>query len=137
MNRLIAIFYFVLSLYGCDAGGSTFVHRVQADGTDTFYIEAGVLPGVTLVQCLRSASGRCYYTLFPRDCAAAPGRAPGSARAASTDGDRCRAEPVRRFAIAQGDSRRVRGLQSFRPCVSAGRGTAGPDCGLPEPMAAR
>jgi hypothetical protein len=130
VNKLIALCYFVLSLYGCDVGGSTFVHRTQVGGTDTLYIERGAQPGVARFDCLRSASGRCYYTLFPRECA--PAHVPTGKRI-----DRCPTEPVRHFAIANGGSHQVAGLQRFRMCVSAEDGTPGPDCGRPEPIAAR
>lgn len=130
MNKLIALCYFVLSLYGCDVGGSTFVHRAQTDGADTLHARAVVEGGVARFECLRSASGRCYYTVFPRDCASPP--APTGERLA-----RCLAMPVERFAVAEGDSRQVPGLRGIRPCVSAEEGPPGPDCQLPRPIAAR
>ena len=130
MNKLIALCYFVLSLYGCDVGGSTFVTRTHADGTDTLYSKAVVQGGVARFECLRSASGQCYYTLFPRDCASTP--APTGKPIAG-----CLSEPVERFAVAEGDSRQIPGLQRFHPCVSAEDRTPGADCEVPEPLAAR
>lgn len=128
--KLMALFYFVLSLFGCDVDGSTFVTRTSVDGADTLYSKAHVEAGVARFECLRSASGRCYYTVFPRDCASTRG---------STDkrADSCLSEPVERFAIANGDSRQIPGLQSFRLCVSAEDGAPGPDCEVPEPIATR
>ncbi len=130
MNKLIALCYFVLSLYGCDVGGNTFVHRTHVGGADTLYSKVVTQPGVARFQCLRSASGQCYYTLFPRDCASTPG-ATGK-RSAS-----CQSEPVKHFAIAIGDSRWIAALQNFSLCVSAEDATPGPDCEVLEPMAAR
>ena len=134
MNKLIALCYFVLSLYGCDVGNSTFVHRARTDGADTLHARSVVEAGVARFECLRSASGRCYYTVFPRDCAApsAAARASGNTRS-----DRCRAEPLDRFALAAGDSRQIAGLHRFRPCVSERDETPGPDCDLPASVAAR
>lgn len=127
MNRLIAIFYFVLSLYGCDVGGSTFVDR-----SDTLYSRVVAQAGVARFECLRSSSGQCHYTVFPRGCTSASGAAsaPGTARI-----DGCRPEPLDRFAIAAGDSRQIPGLHRFRPCVSAADAMPGPDCDLPDPVA--
>ena len=129
MNRLIAIFSFVLSLYGCDVGGSRFVDR-----SDTLYSKVVVQAGVARFECLRSSSGRCYYTVFARDCASASWwvLATGAPRI-----DRCRPEPLDRFAIVAGDSRQIPGLQRFRPCVSADSAAPGPDCEAPDPIAAR
>ena len=129
MNKLIALFYFVLSLFGCDIGGSTFVHLTQLGGPDTLYSSVPTQPGVSRFVCLRSASGQCYYTLFPSDCTAsmATGNHNGS----------CKAQPIKRFVIAEGGSRQVAELERFRLCVSAEDGLPGPDCELPRPIAAR
>lgn len=135
MNKLIALIYFVLSLYGCDAGGGTYITRVRADGADTLYSKATAQSGVARFECLRSASGQCYYTVFPHDCASTPGRAAGSSTGQRTD--RCGSEPVERFAIASGDSRQIPGLQNFHLCVSTEDETPGPDCEMPKPLAAR
>jgi len=129
VNRLIAVFYFVLSLYGFDVG-STIVHRINVDGSQALHSKVVAQPGVARFECLRSASGRCYYTLYPRECAsidAAAGRA----------SVRCPSGPVRHFAIANGDSREIAALPRFRLCVSTEDGTPGPDCEAPEPIAAR
>lgn len=129
MNRLIAIASFVLSLYGCDVGGSTFVDR-----TDSVYSKVVAHAGVARFECLRSSSGQCYYTVFPRDCASASWWAlvPGAVSI-----DNCRPEPLERFAIAAGDSHQIPGLQRFRPCVSAQDAAPRPDCDLPAAIAAR
>lgn len=137
MNKLIAVCYFVLSLYGCDVGGSTVVHRAQTDGSDILYSKVVAQPGVTRFECVRSASGRCYYTVFPRDCASAPGSAARSTSGSATESatkstskriGRCPAAPVERFAIASGDRRQIPGLPSFHLCVSAEDAVPGPDC---------
>lgn len=133
MNKLIALFYFVLSLYGCDVGGSTFVHR-SVGGTDVLYSSVPAQPGVARFVCLRSDSGQCHYTLFPRACASTPA-------SASTSGidriARCPADQVQRFAVAEGRSRRIPELQRFRLCVGAADGEPGTDCEMPEPIATR
>ena len=132
MNTLIALIYFVLSLYGIDIGGSTLVHRAHVDGADTLYSRVVAHPGQARFECLRSASGRCYYTLVRRGCDAPTRLVP------ATPIDVCRPAPVARFAVAPGDSRKVTGLERFHVCVSTGDGTPAPmDCIASESVAAR
>lgn len=132
MNKLIAIVSFALSLYGCDVGGSTFVHRSSADGSDVLYSKVVAKPGLARFECLRSASGQCFYTLYSRDCATAP----------APDGDpkqppvaACIPRPVQRFALASGQSRQVPALSAFRMCVSTEPEAAIPGCEAPDPIA--
>lgn len=130
MTKLIALIYLVLSLYGCDVGGSTFVHRVQRDGVDTLHSRVVAQPGLARFECLRSASGQCHYTVLPRPCAASADAAGQRAK--------CRSAPPQRFAIADGDSRQIARLRRFRVCVSAeGAPAAGADCAAPAIVASR
>lgn len=130
MNKLIALCYFVLSLYGCDVGSSTSVYRAQADGADVLYSKVVTQAGIARFDCVRSASGKCHYSVFSRDCASVPdsGQAPPA---------RCVTKPIERFAIADGDSRMIPGLQTFSVCVSAEDATKGADCRMLEPVSAR
>jgi hypothetical protein len=130
MNKLIALCYFVLSLYGCDVGSSTSVYRAQADGSDVLYSKVVTQAGIARFDCVRSASGKCHYSVFSRECAAAP----DSGR---TSPARCASKPIERFAIADGDSRMIPGLQTFSVCVSAEDATKGADCRMLEPVAAQ
>ena len=132
MNKLIALCAFVLSLFGCDGGGTTFVHRSSVDGNDALYSKAHVQAGVARFECLRSESGQCHYTVYPRDCAQGP-VAPGSSAVAG----QCPTEPARRFAVTSGDSRQVAGLRDFSLCVSADGDVRGPDCEVVAPVAVR
>jgi hypothetical protein len=115
MDRLTALLYFVLSLLGFEFGGSTHVHRLHADGGDTLHSRATVQAGVTRFECLRSASGRCHYLVLPRDCM------PGATG--------CASHPVGRFALDDGESRQIAGLQHFHLCVAIDE--AGGDCDAP------
>lgn len=128
--KLLALFYFALSLFGCDIGRSTFVDRISADGVDSLYSKATVEAGFARFECLRSASGQCYYTLFPRECAKTPD-------ANGQHDTRCLSRPVERFAVANGESRLFPGLRNFRVCVSADGKALGVDCMMPKPIAAR
>src|SRR5690606_12087801 len=105
--------YFVLSLFGVDIGGASYVTRTTVDGTDTLYSQTTTQAGVTRFECLRSATGQCHYTVYPRDCEPSP-----AAAAAQRDG--CGSIPIERFAVAKGASRQITGLQDFRLCVSGG-----------------
>lgn len=121
--KLSALLYFVLSLFGCDVGRSTFIDRVGIDGVYSLYSKATVEAGVARFECLRSASGHCYYTLFPREC--------------DTKNGACPSQPIERFAVANGDTRQIAGLKDFRLCVSDEDATAGSGCEMPAPKAAR
>ena len=119
-----ALLYFVLSLFGCDVGRSTFVDRIMHDGAYTLDSRTVVEAGVARFECLRSTSGQCYYTLFPRDCSAADKKDTG-----------CLARPIRQFAVADGDTRQIAGLRDFRLCVSDENVLAGAGCRMPAPKA--
>lgn len=127
MSKLIALCYFLLSLFGCNVGESTYVHRTSVDGSDVLYSKAQVEAGVARFQCLDSMSGQCHYTVYPRKCA----------RASAGKVSACAAGDVKRFAIARGDSRQIAGLRDFRLCVTADGGAAGPDCEAADAVAAR
>lgn len=135
MNKLIALCYFVLSLYGCDVGGSTFVYRNQANGSDTLYSKVVTQAGIARFECVRSASGRCHYSVFVRSCA--PVAASSALRSGQPPVKRCRSTPVERFDVADGHSRWIPGLHAFSVCVSAEDDSTGSDCQAPEPVAAR
>jgi hypothetical protein len=128
--QLSALLYFVLSLFGVDVGRSTFVDRVVVDGAYALSSRATVEAGVARFECLRSASGHCYYTLFPRQCP------PSSTTGGKVDAA-CLAKPIERFVVANGDSRQLTGLNDFRLCVSETDATPGTGCQPPVPMASR
>ena len=128
MTKLLSLCYFLLSLYGCDVAGSTYVHRDSSNGNDIMHSKVVAQPGVARFECLRSASGQCHYTLFPRRCAPTAAGVPAAG---------CRSEPIAQFSIANGDSRLMPGLQRFRLCVSAEGGAPGADCDAAEPIASR
>lgn len=129
MTKLLTLCYFLLWLYGCDVAGSTWVHRASANGSDILHSKVVAQPGVARFECLRSASGQCHYTLFPRACTSPAGPKGGT-------GADCPSEPIGHFSIADGDSRLVPGLQRFRVCVSAEGGAPEPDCQAPVRVAA-
>lgn len=131
MNKLIAIVSFALSLYGCDFGGNTYVHRSRAaDGSDVLHSRVVARPGLARFECVGSASGECHYTLYAPDCT------PASAGAAP-DPAACLAHPVQRFALARGESRQVAAPSRFRMCVGTAARAEIAGCAAPEPLAVR
>ncbi|KIQ96810.1 hypothetical protein [Lysobacter sp. A03] len=110
--KFLALIYFVLSLFGCDIGGSSYVTRTTVEGTDTLYSQTTTRAGVARFECLRSASGACHYTVLAHGCA--PTSGPDQARSGS-----CESGPIERFTVAYGESRQIAGLTGFDLCVSA------------------
>lgn len=111
MRNLIATLYFLLSLLGCDGGGTTLATRSTIDGEDVVFGKARIQAGIIRFECVRSASGQCHYTVFPRACTADP--APASPPPA------CASLPAERFMLAAGTSREVVGMSTtFDLCVS-------------------
>ncbi|MDQ3510194.1 MAG: hypothetical protein M3414_00605 [Pseudomonadota bacterium] len=123
MNKLIALCYFLLSLYGCDIGGSTLIHHTQTDGATALHSKVIERPGLARLECVQSASGQCHYTLFPRRCA--------------DRGVNCQAAPVKHFVLADGGSLQVVNLQRVDVCVSAEAEIFDPDCATPQAVSAR
>ncbi len=131
MNKLIAILSFALSLYGCDIGGNTTIHRSSADGSDVLYSKVVAKPGFARFECLTSASGHCYYTLYARNCAST-----STTGARNKQPDRgCPSRSVERFSLASGESRQIPALSRFRMCVSTEVDAAIAGCEPPEPIA--
>ena len=121
MRSLIAAVYYVLALFGCNGTGSTIVTHASVNGVDTLYSKTRIQGDITRFECIRSASGRCHYTLFPRACAATPAATTGS-------GSKCADQPIEQFALAAGDRREVMGLSAFDQCVRNDAEPVTPDC---------
>ena len=118
MKTIIALVLYVLSLCGVDVSNETRIDRIVSNGTDILYSRVVARPNGTRFECLRSASGQCYYTVFPQQCATASGRPPVD----------CLTKPVERFALAKGASRRMPSLAPSSLCVSADAAVRGPGC---------
>ena len=118
MKAAIALVLYVLSLCGIDVSNETRIDRIVSNGTDILYSRVEARPNSTRFECLRSASGQCYYTVFPKQCATASGRPPVE----------CLTKPVERFALVRGASRRMPSLAPSSVCVSADAKVRGPGC---------
>jgi len=119
MDTLLAILFYALSLFGIDVGSHTRVDRIRSNGTDVLYSKVVAQPTVTRFECLRSESGRCYYTVYTPDCA-------NAAKAASGRVQGCAS--VNRFALALGDARQMAAGPGLRMCVSTDAHAPDADC---------
>lgn len=111
MDTLIALLGFMLSLCGVEVGGTTLVQHSRVDGADVLVSRATVHRGTARLQCVRSASGRCDYTVVARRCLSAV-----------RPGLDCLTPPVEHFSLPANGSRRLAGVHGMRLCVSAGNG---------------
>lgn len=118
MKTFCAILVYALSLFGIDVGGHVRIDRVRDNGTDVLYSKVVSQPTQTRFECLRSASGRCYYTVFVQEC--------GSVGTAGKPAA-CQSKPER-FALADGAIRSAGALSDPRLCVSTQARTTGRDC---------
>lgn len=101
MRLLISLVSFLLTLAGCDPRpGITTLTISSVDGVRINSAKTTVSDGVARFECLHSASGRCHYVVFTRDCKAS---SPGAAEAAV----QCSATVLARFELEAGASRAV------------------------------
>ncbi len=126
MDTLLAIVVFALSLFGIDIGSHTRIDRIRSNGMDVLYSKVVEQPTITRFECVRSASGQCYYTLYAADCSATATTETGRARGCAS---------VDRFALARGDARQMTARRGLHVCVSAEAIGAAPDCDVPEAVA--
>ena len=115
VKTALAILLWTLSLFGIEVGSQIRIDRIRANDTDVLYSRVIARPTGTRFECLRSASGQCYYTLFAPECT------PG-------DVTKCDGTPVDHFALAKGGSRQIASLSTVRVCVSVDATAARPDC---------
>jgi hypothetical protein len=109
MNKLIALFYMLLSVAGCDQGRTVVVHSIT-NGQDVIYSRVHVSGLLATFRCIRSQSGQCHYTVVANECA------PASAACTS---------PPTVFTVPEGDTLSLTTLPpGFQSCVTA---TASPD----------
>jgi hypothetical protein len=117
VKTVLAILVWTLSLFGIEVGSHIRVDHIRAQNTDVLTSRVVARPASTRVECVRSASGQCYYTVFPDACT------PASA----SQGVRCN-QPIGHFALAKGERRQVATLANVRVCVRADAAVARPDC---------
>ncbi|HEU4812611.1 MAG TPA: hypothetical protein VFS99_00025 [Xanthomonadaceae bacterium] len=128
MELLTTLLQVVLALFGVDMASSTHTHRDRIDGIDTLYSIATVESGIARFECLASASGHCFYTVFPASCAGAPALS-------GTRIGRCDAKPPRQFELPAGSRREIAGLSVEALCVRGDEARVAADCERPEAVA--
>lgn len=104
MRYLTTLLSCLLSLFGCqDRSTHTSITRISEQGVDQVFSRTTVRDGQARFECVRSASGRCYYEIFTERC----------------DAQRhCEREHLQRFELGQGQQRRRADLPSgFSSCV--------------------
>ena len=111
MDKLFVLLSLLGALFGCDGGRDEVVHRIVVSGHDVLLSRASVREGEARLDCLRSASGACHYTVLPQGC-------PGEAACAGRVG---------RYDVRAGASRQLKGVDGMRLCVTARAGEA-PQC---------
>jgi hypothetical protein len=129
MDTLLAIVFYALSLFGIDLGSHTRIDHIRTNGIDILYSKVVADPAATRFECVRSTSGQCYYTVFPRDCIPKARAIAGSTGARSR---LCQSRPIERFAVAKGGSRQTAALHGMGLCVSAEAAGSRHDCDMPQ-----
>ena len=114
MTKLAALFWFALSLAGCNPHGRTTIVQSSVDGRTTLHSEVDVAQGVATFRCIASSSGACHYAIYADDCH-------GTAT--------CTGKPVHAFGLPVGQ-RLVDTHQpvGFTPCVGVSAEAATAAC---------
>lgn len=67
MEKLILLFYLLLSLAGCEPTRTVVTHEVD-NGVDLIYSQIQITTELATFRCLRSQSGLCHYTVLAGSC---------------------------------------------------------------------
>ncbi len=118
MKTFLAIIAYALSLFGIQLGHQVRIDRVTSNDTDVLYSKVVASPTSTRFECLRSASGQCYYTVVPQACAMT---SPNAAR-------ECAVRQAQHFALAKGGTRQLASIGNAQLCVSGDARVVGADC---------
>lgn len=118
VKTVFAIVAWTLSLFGIEVGSQVRVDHIRSQGTDVLVSRVVARPTGTGFECVRSASGQCYYTVFADACAPVPAR----------KGAHCDSKPVGHFALANGGRRQLATSSPMHVCVRTDAAVARPDC---------
>ncbi|QNK00613.1 hypothetical protein [Dyella telluris] len=103
MEKLILLFYLLLSLAGCEPSRSVVTHEF-VNGTDVIYSKIQITGELATFRCLRSQSGQCHYTVLSGAC--------------GTRKVNCE-PPITVFTMRQGDTLLLTRLpEDFASCVT-------------------
>ncbi len=64
MIKLAALFWFALSLFGCNPHGHTVIVQSSVNGHQTLRSEVDIVQGIATFRCVTSSSGVCHYALY-------------------------------------------------------------------------
>src|ERR1700749_3610516 len=104
MEKLILLFYLLLSLTGCQPTQTIVTHELD-NGADLIYSKIQITTELATFRCLRSRSGLCHYTVLERSC--------------STSRVNCD-PPITVFTMRQGDTLLLSHLpDDFATCVTS------------------
>jgi len=104
MEKLILLFYLLLSLTGCQPTQTVVIHELD-NGADLIYSKIQITTELATFRCLRSRSGLCHYTVLERSC--------------STSRVNCD-PPITVFTMRQGDTLLLSHLpDDFATCVTS------------------
>jgi len=103
MEKLILLFYLLLSIAGCEPTRSIVTHEFT-NGKDLIYSKIQISGELATFRCLRSQSGLCHYTVLPGSC---------STRRVNCD------PPITVFTMRQGDTLLLSRMpEDFASCVT-------------------
>lgn len=104
MEKLILLFYLVLSLTGFEPTRTVVTHELT-HGIDLVYSKIQISGELATFRCLRSQSGLCHFTVLPGSC--------------STSHVACE-PPITVFTMRQGDTLLLTRLpDDFASCVTS------------------
>jgi hypothetical protein len=113
MTKLAALFWFALSLFGCNPHGQTVIVQSSSNGRQTLRSEMDIVHGIATFRCVASSSGVCHYALYADNCPTAG----------------CTRKPIRAFGLPVGqqlvDTDHPPG---FVHCVGVSADTAQAEC---------
>ena len=114
MGKLATLFWFALSLAGCNPHGQTTIVHSSIDGHTTLHSEVTIAKGVATFRCIASSSGACHYAIDAGNCH----------RSAM-----CTGQPVHAFGLPVGQRLVETDLPpGFTPCVGVSAEAARSAC---------
>ncbi|HJU25553.1 MAG TPA: hypothetical protein VJ722_02640 [Rhodanobacteraceae bacterium] len=87
MTKLAALFWFALSLFGCNPHDQTVIVQSSSKGQQTLRSEVDIVHGIATFRCVASSSGVCHYAIYADNCRATAG---------------CRRKPLHAFGLPVG-----------------------------------
>ena len=87
MTKLATLFWFALSLFGCNPHGHTVIVQSSANGHQTLRSEVDIVHGVATFRCVSSSSGVCHYAIYADTCRGTAG---------------CKRKPIQAFGLPVG-----------------------------------